>query len=684
MAQELHGDHAAAKLLALQHFPQRPQQRRKRVLREIAAWDVAQRVRQHEPPRVVRRFQRSQQRSQQMRGLFFLAGGEHALADGLEGIGDAKRVLRRIFPVGIQAGLHIKLPKLHRLVQQRRHRGRHRALVRAVRALLAVFGAAVGQQLAHDLTGSAADVSVRVDQQLIQQRQQLFLVLLGEIGAVFAEKRQIGADAVQILFALGLFQQARERLLDADRPHEADGAGERPAAQRLKRLIRIHQRGVLLLGWQQLVRVKLRRNAIGRQKPFKIAELGIDRLIPPLLFRRHVGQLREDHLIRGRQRVDADAFAAVFADAAHAEVRVDQQQRFNRQILEFEIPRRVIRRDVAKLLHAVFAEPLPGIIIMKVGDARGVLAPAAEFSDVVAEGGGADQRQIDRDSGAACQNGRVQRQIVDADGVRGGVEAPQLARDAQQRQNVALMHGAQEGGIFLFHAALPKRLRRKLQKIGQRVRIACVPRKERLQHGQILRLLRRQRLRRMRLVREKIRAQAAAKRIQPRIRLRQLRPELRQRFPAERRVVPVQRQQRGTVPERLRERVIVLVSSVSHRRHRPFPSIRRSIGRRRCFCLYHSTVFSALPDFFRKKCRRGAHLRGTDFAPQAHPFLYQSVRYRFADILFPACRKRMERKEARAREKAPAGRQEPSVISAGCRARRGSRRADILQGTGRS
>ena len=114
----------------------------------------------------------------------------------------------------------------------------------------------------------------------------------------------------------------------------------------------------------------------------------------------------------------------------------------------------------------------------------------------------------------------------------------------------------------------------------------------------------------MRLVREKIRAQAAAKRIQPRIRLRQLRPELRQRFPAERRVVPVQRRQRGTVPERLRERVIVFVSSVSHRRHRPFPSIRRGIGRRRCFCLYHSTVFSALPDFFRKKCRRGSLLCG--------------------------------------------------------------------------
>ena len=60
---------------------------------QIAARHMAQRVDQHEPVFVPRLGQRVQKRLDQRHGLLFLAGGKQALADGLERVGDAQRVL---------------------------------------------------------------------------------------------------------------------------------------------------------------------------------------------------------------------------------------------------------------------------------------------------------------------------------------------------------------------------------------------------------------------------------------------------------------------------------------------------------------------------------------------------------------------------------------------------------------
>lgn len=169
---------------------------------QIAARHMAQRVDQHEPVFVPRLGQRVQKRLDQRPGLLFLAGGKQALADGLERVGDAQRVLAGNAVIRVQAEADIMCPKLGRFRQKRHHGGRHLAVLRRKRPLLAVARAGIRKNFAHDAPGDAAHVAVRVHEKLIQEHKRLALVGLGHIGAVFLQQAQVHSDPLEIFFAL--------------------------------------------------------------------------------------------------------------------------------------------------------------------------------------------------------------------------------------------------------------------------------------------------------------------------------------------------------------------------------------------------------------------------------------------------------------------------------------------------
>ena len=292
------------------------------------------------------------------------------------------------------------------------------------------------------------------------------------------------------------------------------------------------------------------------QQRLKIAELGVDAAIFFLLFAGHIRQLREDHRIRVRQRVDAHHLAPALARAAHAEVRPDEQQRLDGQVLKFEIPRRMVRGHVADLLHAVLAEPAPGVVVVQIRRARGARAAAAEFAHVVPECRAADERQIDRQPRAAREDGGVQRQIVHADDVRRRVDHARLARQAQQRRDVKAAHAGGKAVILRRHAAVRRRVLGHRQKIGQRVGRAVIKRKQRLQHGKKPCFLAAERPRGVPGVRIQVRRQLRRERGEEAHRVR-LRLQRAQRAMGQLRVVPVQRQKRrrdGVLPQRGRQR----------------------------------------------------------------------------------------------------------------------------------
>ena len=91
---------------------------------------------------------------------------------------------------------------------------------------------------------------------------------------------------------------------------------------------------------------------------------------------------------------------------------------------------------------------------MQIGHPGGVTAPAAEFSDVVAQSRRADKGQIHREARLLCKQGRMHRYIVHADGVGGRVEGLQLPAQTQQRHQMGLTHRQPEACVFRRHIAV--------------------------------------------------------------------------------------------------------------------------------------------------------------------------------------------------------------------------------------
>ena len=288
MLQTAQADDLQLHLLAAEEFGEPPDERRALLLPEIPAGHVADGVDEGKAVEALGPHSPVKERLQKPGCLLFVAGGEQVLADDLQGVGNADGVLRRDLPLRVQALVNIVLPQLHRLRQQGHHCRRHGVGFCRPGPLLAVFGAAVGKNLPHDASGGAAHVAVRVHQKLIEQQQGLLLVGTGHVGAEFFQKKQIGSDALQILFALGLLQKLLQGFVRADGTHEGHAAPQGHGAKLPQRLHRGEQRRVRPGDGRQGVDIYLRRHAAADEHLLKVLQLGVDRAVAELLLGCHV------------------------------------------------------------------------------------------------------------------------------------------------------------------------------------------------------------------------------------------------------------------------------------------------------------------------------------------------------------------------------------------------------------
>ena len=121
--------------------------------------------------------------------------------------------------------------------------------------------------------------------------------------------------------------------------HQMHVVVKRVVTERADHLALREQRGIPLLRGQQRICARVGIDAVADQKPLKIVELFIDRLIAQAFLRRHVRELDEDAVARFRQGADdGDLLAVRPALGAHAEVRVDEDQRLDRQVFKLQIP----------------------------------------------------------------------------------------------------------------------------------------------------------------------------------------------------------------------------------------------------------------------------------------------------------------------------------------------------------
>ena len=140
---------------------------------------------------------------------------------------------------------------------------------------------------------------------------------------------------------------------------------------------------------------------------------GVNHLVAGALGLVHIVQLGKDHVIGIFQRIDLrDLFSIRPPHLFHAEIRIDQDQRFHRNIIQLQIPGGMVRRDMADIFHMISVKPLGRVVIMKIGNP--LVGLAAEFSQVMTGGRSGSQGQIDGHSRLLQSPGHRHRHVMNA------------------------------------------------------------------------------------------------------------------------------------------------------------------------------------------------------------------------------------------------------------------------------
>ena len=201
------------------------------------------------------------------------------------------------------------------------------------------------------------------------------------------------------------------------------------------------QRRIFSFRGQHRVQIRVRVDPVTHQKPLEVVQLLIDRLIAKALLRRHVRELDKDAIARLRQGTDdRDILPVRSALGAHAKVRIDENQRLDRQVFKLQVPGGVVRRDMRDIRHVALFQPFPGVVIVQIRNARHILAAAAEFADIVAQRGAGNERHIHGQARALCLPRGVNRDMANAEGMPRRIKRHDLLADAQQFPIIALSH----------------------------------------------------------------------------------------------------------------------------------------------------------------------------------------------------------------------------------------------------
>ena len=325
--------------------------------------------------------------------------------------------------------------------------------------LLAVAGAEICQDPAHQHRRLATDVAVRIDQELIEKVQGLLLLVVREVGEILLKGGDVGPDLGPVLLAAGGFQHAGEEMVVAEAVHQADVVVHRRPPQAHHHLVRGEEGGILPL-WRGKAQVAQGGvHPEGDEVLLKIPELGVDEAVAQALGLVHVVQLREDHVEGVLQGEDLRDLAAVLIPGLlHPEVRVHQDQRLRREVLDLQVPDGVVGRDVAHGGEALPGEPLVRVVIVEVG--HPLPGPAAELADVVARGGGAHEGEIHEPPALGEGPGRPHGHVVDPRNVLQRPVRGDLLPQAQQLVDVLPLPAGEEAAVFLRQEAAGKLLLR--------------------------------------------------------------------------------------------------------------------------------------------------------------------------------------------------------------------------------
>ena len=403
---------------------------------------IAQRIRQGQRGAVVlhlRRLVVRQQRGEELRRLLGVAvlqrGGYHQLG----GEANVTDLLGRQLVVGIEQQVQILGPQGELGLL-------HRRLSRRGGQLLLIAQAEFGHHLPHQRRRLTADVPVGMQQQLIEKIYRLDLLIGGQIGGIRLQHTQICPHTGPVLLAAGLFQQIGKQPLMAEPAHHVQVMLHRHQAEGAVIGVGRHQGDVRLFLRRRVVTLQRHVHAPGAQIFLEIPQLAVDVLIAARFGGVHVIQLVEDHVKGVLQGVQRRRLPAVFLlPLLGAEVSVNQQHGFHRQVGQLQIPCGVVAGHLPHLGQSGAGQPLVGVVVVQIR--HPLPGHTAEFSDVVSGGRRGGEPQIHRHAAAVQGASGGHGHMVHHGDMLQSAERRQLAAQPQQLIDEVLPPHLQKPGI---------------------------------------------------------------------------------------------------------------------------------------------------------------------------------------------------------------------------------------------
>ena len=257
--------------------------------------------------------------------------------------------------------------------------------------------------------------------------------------------------------------RAEQLLTDAGCTRDAEGFWQRNGA-RIGFTINASPDDQVRIDMAQAAAQQLHIHPTVHHVAFKVPQLGVDVLVTAALGVVHVIQLAEDHVKGLLQGVEAGGLVVlVVVGLLYPKVGVYQGQGLRGQILDLQVPHRVVGGNVSQGRQTPLGEPLVCVVVVEIGHPLTGFAP--ELADVVAQGGTGDQSQVNEAAPGLEGPGYRHSHVVDSGDVVQSLIGSYLHTQPQQFVDVLSPETAEKLVVLLRHTAVRELLFRAEGKI---------------------------------------------------------------------------------------------------------------------------------------------------------------------------------------------------------------------------
>ena len=229
----------------------------------------------------------------------------------------------------------------------------------------------VGDDAPHQGGCLETDIPFPMGQEFIEELQGHQFLMFRHVRRIFLKDADVRADILPLPFTAGRFDEVAEIAFITEDTHQADIVVDGGVLQLGDDVFPFEEDLFPLLGLRRIsrfpgkVRRQLRDDAVFLHEFFEIGQFGIDLLVALALGIIDVVQFAQDDVEGFGEGIEMDDFLPARITAAlNTEVRVDEEQRFDGEVFQFQIPDGMIGRNVADAGQAHAAAAHACIIIM--------------------------------------------------------------------------------------------------------------------------------------------------------------------------------------------------------------------------------------------------------------------------------------------------------------------------------